>query len=121
MRDWCDAPWRTRLLRRLRFPPALLGPAAARSRRWSELAEDLTHWKRVRGQVTKARWRRLTSSYSVLVYHRFAGELKPGQERIDISPRRFRRQLRALRLLGFRPLDAPRILARDARRGSVSP
>ncbi len=42
-------------------------------------------------------------SYVVLVYHRFAGELKPGQERIDISPRRFARQLRALRLVGFRP------------------
>ena len=116
MRDWSDAPWRTRLLRRLRFPPALLGPAAARSRRWSELAEDLAHWKRVRGEVTAAQWRRLTSSYSVLVYHRFGGELKPGQERIDISPGRFRRQLRALRLLGFRPLAAPEIL--DFHRGA---
>jgi peptidoglycan/xylan/chitin deacetylase (PgdA/CDA1 family) len=51
------------------------------------------------------------SSYAVLVYHRFAGELKPGQERIDIAPRRFARQLRALRLCGFRPLDAETILA----------
>jgi peptidoglycan/xylan/chitin deacetylase (PgdA/CDA1 family) len=50
-------------------------------------------------------------SYVALVYHRFAGELKPGQERIDISPRRFVRQLRLLRLLGFRPLDAETILA----------
>jgi len=50
-------------------------------------------------------------SYAVLVYHRFAGELKPGQERIDVSPRRFARQLRALRLLGFQPLDAETILA----------
>jgi len=50
-------------------------------------------------------------SYAVLVYHRFAGELKPGQERIDTSPRRFTRQLRLLRLLGFRPLDAATILA----------
>jgi len=50
-------------------------------------------------------------SYAVLVYHRFSGELKPGQERIDISPRRFSRQLRLLRLLGFRPLDAETILA----------
>lgn len=50
-------------------------------------------------------------SYVALVYHRFAGELKPGQERIDVSPRRFARQLRALRLLGFRPLDAGTILA----------
>lgn len=53
-------------------------------------------------------------SYAVLVYHRFAGELKPGQERIDISPRRFARQLRLLRLLGFRPLDAATILAFQA-------
>lgn len=50
-------------------------------------------------------------SYTALVYHRFAGELKPGQERIDISPRRFSRQLRALRLFGFRPLDAATLLA----------
>ncbi len=50
-------------------------------------------------------------SYVVLVYHRFAGELKPGQERIDISPRRFARQLRVLRLLGFRSLDPATILA----------
>jgi peptidoglycan/xylan/chitin deacetylase (PgdA/CDA1 family) len=111
MRDWCDAPWRTRLLRRLRFPPELLRPLAALSRRWSELAEDLSYWRRVRGEATAAEWRRLTSSYAVLVYHRFAGELKPGQERIDISPRRFRRQLRALRLLGFQPLAVDRMLA----------
>jgi peptidoglycan/xylan/chitin deacetylase (PgdA/CDA1 family) len=111
MRDWCDAPWRTRLLRRLRLPPGLLRPLAARSPRWSELAEDLAHWREIRRRTTAAEWRRLTASYSVLVYHRFAGELKPGQERIDISPRRFRRQLRALRLLGFQPLGIERILA----------
>lgn len=50
-------------------------------------------------------------SYAALVYHRFSGELKPGQERIDIAPRRFSRQLWALRLCGFRPLDAETILA----------
>lgn len=111
MRDWCDAPWRTRLLRRLRLPPALLRPLAAFAPRWSELAEDLAYWRRVRGEVGTVEWRRLTASYSVLVYHRFAGDLKPGQERIDISPRRFRRQLRALRLLGFRPLGPQQVLA----------
>jgi len=111
MRDWADAPWRTRLLRRLRLPPGLLRPLAARSPRWSELAEDLAHWRGIRRRTTAAEWRRLTASYSVLVYHRFAGELKPGQERIDISPRRFRRQLRVLRLLGFQPLGVERILA----------
>ncbi|HEY3552111.1 MAG TPA: hypothetical protein VGK66_00340, partial [Solirubrobacterales bacterium] len=79
-RDWCDAPWRTRLARRLRLPPALLRPLAATSPRWSELVDDLAYWRGVRRQATAAEWRHLSSSYSVLVYHRFAGELKPGQE-----------------------------------------
>ena len=37
--------------------------------------------------------------------------MPPGQERIVISPRRFRRQLRALRLFGFRPLPATELIA----------
>jgi peptidoglycan/xylan/chitin deacetylase (PgdA/CDA1 family) len=110
-RDWCEAPWRTRLLRRLRVPAAALAPLARRSPRWAELADDLAHWRRLRAEAGPAQWRRLTSSYSVLVYHRFAGELKPGQERIDIAPRRFRRQLRVLRLLGYRALPLEELLA----------
>lgn len=110
-RDWCEAPWRTRLLRRLRVPPALLAPLASRSPRWRQLAEDLGYWRRLRAAVTAAEWKRLTSSYSVLVYHRFAGELKAGQERIDIAPQLFRRQLRLLRALGFRPLPLEELLA----------
>lgn len=111
VRDWCDAPWRTRLLRRLRVPPAVLAPLASRFPRWAELAADLAHWRQVRATATAAEWRRVTSSYSVLVYHRFAGELKPGQERIDIAPRRFRRQLLLLRALGFKPLPLRELLA----------
>lgn len=118
-RDWCEAPWRTRLARRLRLPPALLRPLAGLSPRWAGLARDLAYWQQVRRETTAAEWRRLTSSYSVLVYHRFAGELKPGQERIDISPRRFRRQLRALRLLGFRPLGPEQILAFHRGEGEI--
>lgn len=110
-RDWCDAPWRTRLLRRLRVPSALLAPLAGRSERWAALAEDLAYWKRVRATVGPQEWRRLSSSYVVLVYHRFAGELKPDQERIDIAPGRFFRQLRLLRLLGFRALPLEDLLA----------
>lgn len=60
----------------------------------------------------RSEWRRLTGrSYVVLVYHRFAGEMRPGQERIDIAPRRFARQLRALRLVGFRNVSPEQILA----------
>lgn len=108
---WCEAPWRTRLLRRLRIPAVLLAPLASRSPRWSQLADDLAYWRGVRANTSPGQWRRLTSSYSVLVYHRFAGELKPGQERIDIASRRFFRQLRVLRLLGFRPLALEELLA----------
>jgi Polysaccharide deacetylase len=102
---WCDAPWRTRLMRRLRLPAGALTPLALRSPRWKALATDLGFWAGARAEADSAEWRRLTSSYSVLVYHRFAGRLKPGQERIDIAPRRYFRQLRVLRLLGFRPLS----------------
>jgi peptidoglycan/xylan/chitin deacetylase (PgdA/CDA1 family) len=110
-RGWCEAPWRTRLLRRLRLPAALVAPLGRRSPRWRELAEDLSYWAGVRARVSREEWRRLTSSYSVLVYHRFAGELKPGQERIDIAPGRYYRQIRFLRLLGFRPLPLEELLA----------
>lgn len=120
MRGWSEAPWRTRLLRRLRLPAAALAPLARLSPRWRELADDLRHWGEVRAGADRAEWRRLTSSYSVLVYHRFAGELKPGQERIDIAPGRYRRQLRALRLLGFRPLPLEELLAfHRGERGSL--
>jgi peptidoglycan/xylan/chitin deacetylase (PgdA/CDA1 family) len=81
------------------------------SPRWKELRDDLANWAEIRAGADRAEWRRLTSSYSVLVYHRFAGELKPGQERIDIAPRRYRRHLRLLRLLGFKPLPLDELLA----------
>jgi peptidoglycan/xylan/chitin deacetylase (PgdA/CDA1 family) len=110
---WFDAPWRTRLLRRA--AGRLRGEfrsVALHSPRLLSAAADLAFWEGARGQASPAEWRRLTaSSYVALVYHRFAGELKPGQERIDISPRRFSRQLRALRLAGFRPLPLEQLLA----------
>ncbi len=108
---WCEAPWRTRLLRRLRVPAALLAPLVPLSPRWRELRDDLAYWAGVRKEVSAAEWRRLSSSYSVLVYHRFAGEMKPGQERIDIAPQRYYRQQRLLRLLGFKPLPLVELLA----------
>jgi peptidoglycan/xylan/chitin deacetylase (PgdA/CDA1 family) len=108
--NWCEAPWRTRLARRLPLLGRLAKLLAPRSQRWRELAEDVAFWEGVRESVSEEEWRRLTSSYAVLVYHRFAGELKPGQERIDLDPRRYRRQLRLLRLLGFRTLTLQELL-----------
>lgn len=108
---WAEAPWRTRLLRRFRVPARLLAALPLRSPRWRTLIDDLAFWEGVRADTDPEGWRRLTSTYSVLVYHRLAGERKPGQERIDLSPRRFRRQLLALRLAGFRSLPVEELLA----------
>ena len=108
--NWCEAPWRTRLARRLPLLGRLARLLAPRSQRWRELAEDVAFWDGVRKSASEEEWRRLSSSYAVLVYHRFAGELKPGQERIDLDPRRYRRQLRFLRLLGFKTLTLQALL-----------
>jgi peptidoglycan/xylan/chitin deacetylase (PgdA/CDA1 family) len=40
------------------------------------------------------------------MYHRLAGDRLPGQERLDVDPAMFRRQLGWLRRLGFRPLSS---------------
>jgi hypothetical protein len=110
---WFDAPWRSRLLRRAPKPVRRLASLMAlASSRWLLAAADLSFWEGIRDASTAAEWGRLTrSSYVALVYHRFAGERKPGQERIDIAPHRFTRQLRALRLAGFRPLAPEQLLA----------
>ena len=72
----------------------------------------MSGWRSQLGRRLRSERRRLDGhSYVALVYHRFAGELKPGQERIDIDPRRFARQLRALRLAGFRPISPEEIVA----------
>jgi peptidoglycan/xylan/chitin deacetylase (PgdA/CDA1 family) len=112
---WFESSWRMRTLRRAGRLPGVrlaIGALARLSARWREAAADIADWAEIRALVDAESWRRHTaSSYVALVYHRFAGELKPGQERIDVLPRRFARQLRALRLLSFRPLAAETILA----------
>jgi peptidoglycan/xylan/chitin deacetylase (PgdA/CDA1 family) len=101
---WFDASWRLRLVRRALGSRSPRRPAALGTRGLAACA-DLAFWAGVRDGATPSEWRWLTaSSYVALVYHRFAGEGKRGQERIDITPARFARQLRALRLAGFRPL-----------------
>jgi peptidoglycan/xylan/chitin deacetylase (PgdA/CDA1 family) len=113
--DWFDSTWRLRALRRCARLPGMTAAirlGARRSPRWRAVAEDVVAWDALRERSGREEWRRLTSSsYVALVYHRFAGELKPGQERIDVAPGRFARQLRALRLAGFRPLSGAEVVA----------
>lgn len=111
---WFEADWRLRLVRRvaLRLPWALVRLALSGTGTGIRLAADIAFWRGARAAATDTEWRRLTaSSYVALVYHRLAGELKAGQERIDLAPERFSRQLSALRRLGFRSLQPRAALA----------
>jgi Polysaccharide deacetylase len=104
---WFDVPLRRRVARRaaLRLPVALL--SRARSPRAARVAADAAFWAGVRAEATPAEWERLTRvGFVALVYHRLAGDGKPGQERLDVSPRRFATHLRLLRLLRFDVLTA---------------
>jgi peptidoglycan/xylan/chitin deacetylase (PgdA/CDA1 family) len=76
----------------------------------SGLAADAAFWSGVRSAATAAEWRRLAqSSYVVIHYHRVA-KRKPGQERLNVSPEVFGRQMRWLGRLGLRPLSADELV-----------
>jgi peptidoglycan/xylan/chitin deacetylase (PgdA/CDA1 family) len=77
---------------------------AARDRWWARVA-SAEFWRGARSAATEDEWRWLTSSYTVLLYHRLAGELTPGQERVDVAPAKFDAQMALLRRLRFRPLE----------------
>jgi Polysaccharide deacetylase len=100
---WCQSTVRHRIARRMPLPRR--GSALLRA------AADRAFWAGARQAATRNEWRRLTASYGALVYHRLAGDDKPGQERVDLDPRRFAAQLRFLRRLGFRALMPEELLA----------
>jgi peptidoglycan/xylan/chitin deacetylase (PgdA/CDA1 family) len=94
--------WPSRALRRV-FSSA---PARVFRRLPLAVAADAAFWAGARATATADEWARLTgSSYVVLTFHRLAGDRIPGQERLDVDPAMFRRHLRWLRRLGFRPLS----------------
>lgn len=123
---WFDVPLRRRLARRAALHLPLDVLSRARPPRAERLAVEAAFWAGVRAETTPAEWERLTrAGFVALVYHRLAGENKPGQERLDVSPRRFATHLRLLRLLGFDVLAADEALevvaasGRAPRRGVV--
>lgn len=102
--SWFFASWRVRLIRRALIP----APARAVARLGgARMAVDVSFWQGVKAAATRDEWARFTlDSYVTLCYHRLAGEYRPGEERIDVSPRIFARHLRILRLLRLRPVSA---------------
>ncbi len=86
-------------------------PLPRRSLRRLRASAERAFWAGAREAATPREWDQLNASYAALVYHRLAGDRKPGQERVDLHPRRFARQLRVLDLLGFRPLSPEELLS----------
>lgn len=124
--SWFAIRWRGRLVRRAGSrAPGVLALVARVLRRRDErvrLACDAAFWAGVRSAASAAEWRRLTrSSYVALVYHRVAGERKPEQKRIDVSPARFAAHIRTLRLFGFRPVAPEHVLAFHANPRAMLP
>jgi peptidoglycan/xylan/chitin deacetylase (PgdA/CDA1 family) len=101
--SWWQGRAGQRLLRRL--PGAHLLPLPAGR------LEDVAFWQGVRQVSSTDRWTALTGSYVCLAYHRVSGQMRPGQERYDIAPRRFARNAAILRLLRWRPLDPAELVA----------
>lgn len=110
--SWFDAGWRLRALRRLLVPtPFTPRPALLQLRDGLRLAADIAFWRGVRSRARPDEWLRLVgSSYTALVYHRFAGERKPDQERFDLAPAAFDSHLKLLRRAGFHHLDPDELL-----------
>jgi peptidoglycan/xylan/chitin deacetylase (PgdA/CDA1 family) len=100
------APFTRRLLRQVLLAAHVAAAAPL------EFAADAAFWSGVRSVATPREWQRLArSSYVGLYYHRIAGEGKPGQERLDVSPVVFEKQMRWLRRLRLRPLAPDALIA----------
>jgi peptidoglycan/xylan/chitin deacetylase (PgdA/CDA1 family) len=104
------AYWRRRVLRlvlcRLPSAPRVLLRAGL-----LELSADTAFWKGVRAASTDSEWERFArSSYVVFYYHRIGERDVSDEERLDVHPRRFARQIRLLRALGYHPVGPDQLL-----------
>lgn len=113
--SWFNATAEARLVRHAlgRLEPRIMARALGRARSGRSVRAlcDASFWAGLAAAAAPGEHGRLTRGYTALIYHRLAGEMKPGQESLDLPPAHFRRQMRALRLLGFRPLPLQSIVA----------
>jgi len=107
--SWFNAGWRIRMLRHALTshkwaPEAMFGRLLPVALKW-KLRADTAFWAGVREEATLSEWRRLArTSYVVFAYHRLAGERRPGQQQLDISPKRFDAHMKFLSFLRYHPL-----------------
>jgi peptidoglycan/xylan/chitin deacetylase (PgdA/CDA1 family)/GT2 family glycosyltransferase len=95
-----------RLLLALRVPPrplvplGRLLPGAGRKEIWFHFVSRLAFWRAAREAMDAERWERTTRGVPVLMYHAFSG--RDEGDRYVVPRRAFARQLRLLKLLGYR-------------------
>jgi peptidoglycan/xylan/chitin deacetylase (PgdA/CDA1 family) len=113
-----------RLALTLRIPPRLLArlgrllPGRGRRRIWFYFVSRYAYWRGVRGAVDRDRWERMTRGVPVLMYHAFAA--RDEGDRYVISRRALSRQLRLLKVLGYRGIEFAEV-ARCLREGRLPP
>jgi Polysaccharide deacetylase len=117
---WFDAPVTARLARRVPWP---LASGARHSGRRLLLARlERAFWQGARERATEEEWSRLArASYVVLLYHRIAGEGRREEERLDVPPCSFKRQMRLLRALRFHPVAPEELIAFHTNEGRRLP
>jgi peptidoglycan/xylan/chitin deacetylase (PgdA/CDA1 family) len=84
-------------------PLGRLLPGEGRKEIWFHFVSRLAFWRAAREAMDAERWERTTRGVPVLMYHAF-GAREEG-DRYVISRRALSRQLRLLRLLGYRGVD----------------
>lgn len=106
--SWFNTGWRGRLLRRMliRIPRlSTLLRLLVRRPATLKLSLDVWFWTGVRSRASSTEWQRLTrSSYVALCYHQLSAELLDLKPELNVPWRRFRRQVRMLKRLGYRPM-----------------
>ncbi|HEX6782273.1 MAG TPA: polysaccharide deacetylase family protein [Solirubrobacterales bacterium] len=113
-----------RLMLALRVPPRLLGrlggllPGKGRRTVWFHFVSRYAYWHGLRGAVDRERWERMTRGVPVLMYHAFGR--REENDRFVVSRRSLRRQLRLLRLLGYRGVHFEDLVD-DLRAGRLPP
>jgi peptidoglycan/xylan/chitin deacetylase (PgdA/CDA1 family)/GT2 family glycosyltransferase len=113
-----------RLLLALRAPPRLLAPPGrllpgqGRKEIWFHFVSRLAFWRAVKEAMDVERWERTTRGVPVLMYHAFS-ERDEG-DRYVVSRRALSRQLRLLKLLGYRGIHFDE-LVEELRAGRLPP
>jgi glycosyltransferase involved in cell wall biosynthesis len=104
------------LLLRLRFPPQLLNgfgyllPRRFATRTWYRFLYSYCYWRGVRRAVPGDVWRRLRRGTPILMYHSIA-EHRKGASRYVLPVRRFERQMRWLKLRGYKVIDLEELVS----------